>query len=443
MPEHSLKATFDTKSLLKYAFPTILMMIFMSTYTIVDGVFVSNFVNENALASINIVYPIISFVVALGLMFSTGSNAIIAKYMGEHKDYLANRFFTLVYIVGAFLSVVLMGLILVFNEPLLVFLNATGELYTYSKDYLIITACFAPMIFLQVYSQSFFVTAGKPALGFLICFIGGLSNIVLDYVFIALLGFGIQGAALATGIGNAIPGIFGVVYFAVKRKSPLRFVKPIWQTKTLLMSLLNGMSEFVNNASISITTLLFNIILMQMIGETGVAAISVILYVQMMQVAIYMGYSFGVAPVISFKYGEQNHPQLKQIMKTSVVFISVCSVATVILSFIFAELAVGIFIPMSSETFSIAVSGFRIFSLSYFFMGFNIFVSSMFTAFSNGKISAFLSINRSLIIIVISLLTLPYFLGITGVWLAVPIAEFVSIILGTVQYFKYKNTYKY
>ncbi len=443
MENNKLQTSFNTKSLLKYAFPTIFMIIFMSTYSIVDGVFVSNFVNESALSAINIAYPAITVVFALGFMLVTGSNAIIGKLMGERKDYEAKQFFTLIYIVGTLLGIILMGIIIIFINPILVFLNAQGSLYSYAKDYLFIYSLFMPMAVLQIYTQSFFVTAGKPGLGFFTCFLGGIANIILDYVFIVMLGLGIKGAALATGIGCTIPALYGILYFAFNKKSPLKFVKPKWSGRLLLQSITNGMSEFVTSIAMSVTTLLFNVILMQIAGESGIAAITVILYVQMMQTAIYAGYSFGISPIISYKFGEQNHAQLKQIMKTSFYFLIISSLITLVLSLIFAEIAVGIFIPKSSATFNLAVNGFRIFSLAYIFAGFNIFASSLFTALSNGKISAFLSFNRTLIFIVICLLTLPYILGINGVWLAVPIAEALSFILAAWQYFKNKRIYNY
>ncbi len=441
--KHSLQANFNSKDIVKYTIPTIFMMIFMSCYTIVDGVFVSNFVNETALAAINIVYPAISFVFALSLMLATGANAVIGKLLGERQEVHARQFFTLIYIVGAIMGVLLCALIISFNEPILTFLNADGELFAYAKNYLVTMTFFVPMMVLQIYTQIFFITAGKPSLGFLSCFIGGVTNIILDYVFIVLFNLGISGAALATGAGAAIPAVFGVIYFATNRKCPLHFVRPKWEGAKLLHSLVNGMSEFVTSVSIAVTTLLFNIILMDIAGESGVVAITVILYVQMIQTAIYTGYSFGVSPVISFKYGEQNHAQLQKIMKTSMWFMALASLITVALSFIFTQNFVNIFVPQDSSTFDVATNGFRLFALSYIFMGFNIFASAMFTALSNGKISAFISINRSFVIIVICLLTLPQLMGINGVWLAVPIAELLSFLLCAFMYFRNKSVYNY
>ncbi len=441
--KHNLQATFNTKSLIKYAIPTILMMIFMSTYTIVDGVFVSNFVNETALAAINIVYPAVSFVFALSFMLATGANAVIGKLLGERENLHARQFLTLIYIVGTLLGIVLSALMIYFHRPVLIFLNADNELYAYAKDYLLTLSLFIPMMVLQIYTQIFFITSGKPYLGFFSCFLGGVSNIILDYIFIVLLDLNITGAALATGLGATIPAIFGVIFFAANKNQPLQFTRPKWEPHTLFHSLVNGMSEFVTSVSISITTFLFNIILMDIAGESGVVAITVILYVQMIQTAIYTGYSFGISPVISFKYGEKNHAQLKQIMKTSMWFMVVSSIITVAVSFMFSDAFVAIFVSPTSSTFLLSTNGFRIFSLSYIFMGFNIFASAMFTALSNGKISAFISINRSLIIIVICLLILPNLLGINGVWLAVPIAELFSLILSAWQFYKNKSIYKY
>lgn len=440
-----LATNFNTKSLFKYAFPTILMMIFMSTYTIVDGIFVSNLVGEDALSAINIVVPVINILLAVGLMFATGGTAVMGRLMGEGKEREARSFLSLLYVVAIVLGIMITLVFLAFPDTIVKLLGAKGALFAYSKDYMLSISIFSVTFFLQVFVQSFFVLAGKPTLGFAICFAGGLTNIVLDYILISpeLFNMGIMGAGIATGIGNSVPAIFGLLYFFFNKKGTLYFGRFVWNRKVLLQSMGNGMSELISQLSTAITTLLFNIILLNLIGKAGVASISVILYIQMIQTAIYFGYSIGVAPIISYKYGAQDTVQLKRVLKISFAFISVVSLSTIVGSLLFDDIAVSIFINKSSETFAMAKDGFRIFSIAYLFMGVNVFMSSMFTALSNGKISAFLSIARTLVFLVVSLIVLPEIIGLNGVWLAVPLAELLAFGLSVYYYKQGKASYGY
>lgn len=443
MYDHNLAQTFHLKQLLKFVLPTVVMMIFMSLYTSVDGAFVSRLISENALAAVNVVYPVLSLVLALALMFATGSNAIIARKLGEQKPEEARSFFTLIYIVGFACGVLLTIIGFVFEEPILNMLGATDALRTYAQDYYRALLPFAALSFWQLFAQNFFVTEGKPHIGLIISIMGGVANIVLDYIFIAWFHMGIAGAAIATGIGYSIPGIYGFLYFAAKRQSNLHFIRPRWNGRELLHTVTNGSSELVNNLSVAITTLLFNLTMLQYAGEGGVAAITVILYVQFIQAAIYFGYSQGVAPVISYKYGEANHDQLRYLIRTSIKVILVCSVAVVLLSVIFSDVAISLFISPESAVYAMTKRGFLIFSSCYIFMGINVFLSALFTAFGNGKISALLSFLRTLVFIVGSLLLFPTLLGIDGAWIAVPVSEFLAIIIGIICYIKYRKIYHY
>ncbi len=440
-----LSKNFNMKSLLSYTLPSVFMMVFMSTYTIIDGVFVANLVGEDALAAINIVFPLFGIVLAISLMFATGGNAIIARFLGEGREKEGKQFFTVLYIIGAVLGILLSVLGFAFPEQTLEMLGVSDTLYPYAKDYLLSLCAFAAPVIFQVFAQSFFVTTGKPMLGFGVCVMGGISNIILDFIFISpeICNFGIAGAGLATGIGNAIPGIFGIFYFLFNKKSNLHFVKPKLNLKLLAFSIYNGMSELVNSLALSITTIMFNFILLDIAGDAGVAAISVILYIQQFQTAIYFGYTIGVSPVISYKYGAGDKPALKKLMKQSFLIVSTASVIIIGVTLLFVNQAVSIFISADSSTFEMAKIGLLMFTPSYLFMGFNIFISSMFTAFSNGKISATISVLRSLILIVIMLLVLPIFLGIYGVWLAIPVAELLAIIASIIFYKKKKEFYGY
>ncbi len=443
MSDNVLGQSFTSKTLLKYALPTIIMMVFTSTYGIIDGLFVANFVSENALAAVNIVFPIIGIMLALAMMLATGSNALIGKLLGEGKGEEARGVLSLIYIVAIIFSIAVGLIMYVFADPLIRFMGANEVLYPYALDYMLTITGFIPCAMLQIFTQCYFVTAGKPFIGFAANLAGGLTNIILDYLLIVVFDLGIVGAGLATCIGFSVSGIFGVLYFAFCRKGTLYFVKPSLNIKHLTQSLYNGMSEFVTMMSMSITTIMFNVILMNIAGENGVAGITVIMYIQTIQSAIYMGYSMGVAPVISYKFGEQSFEQLKLINLTSLKVISVLSLITIALSLIFAKPAVGIFISPESETFALTVTGLRIYSLAYVGMGFNIYISAMFTALSNGKVSAIVSIMRTLVFIVIALLTLPFIFGITGVWIAVPIAEMLGIGVGAYCFNRYKTQYNY
>ncbi len=431
-----LAKDFDAKSLMKYVFPTILMMVFMSTYTIVDGLFVANLVGEDALSAVNMVWPAFNVVLAIGLMLSTGGTAVMGRLMGENKAQEARSFLSILYLVAITLGGILTAMFWLFPDEIVRLLGANDAIYPYAMDYLTSLSFFSTSFFLQVFVQSFFVLAGKPILGFATCFLGGMTNIVLDYVFISsnALDLGVAGAGYATGIGNCVPAIFGLLYFIFCRQGTLYFAKPILKTKILFQSMFNGMSELVSQLSTAVTTLLFNLILLELVGKSGVASISVILYIQMLQTAIYFGYAIGVAPIISYKYGANDTEGLKNVLHISFKFTAIVSALVIIFSLLFGEFAISIFISRTSETFAMAVNGLKIFSIAYLFMGVNVFMSSMFTAVSNGKVSAMLSLTRTLVFLVGSLLILPYFLHINGVWLAVPLAELMACVLSIYYY---------
>ncbi len=440
-----LAKNFSMSKLLKYTMPSMIMMIFMSTYSIIDGVFVSAFVGEGALAAVNLVMPLLGIVIAVGLMFATGGNAVIAKLLGQAKQRQAQEFLTVIYIIGIILGAILTAVVFIFPDELLKMLNVSENLYALAKDYMLSLAGFLIPVFFMIFIQSFMVTAGHPMFGLVLSLAGGVTNIVLDYVFISpnLLNMGIIGAGLATGIGNSLAGIIGFFYFIFNRKCVLHFVKPKFKFKTLGQSIFNGSSELVGSLATSITTLMFNFILLKLVGDAGVAAISVILYIQMFQNAIYTGYTLGVSPIISFKYGEQNHKQLHKVIMQSFKIISAASILVIAFTLAFSNEAVGIFISRESATFEMAKTGLLLFLPAYLFMGFNIFFSAMFTSLSNGKVSAIISVLRSLVFIVIALLILPQMFNLNGVWLAVPVAEFLAIIVSYYFYKKNKARYQY
>lgn len=445
MNNNILSTKFNTKTLLKYVMPTVCMMVFMSTYTIIDGLFVANLVGEDALSAVNITLPMLNFLMAVGLMFATGGTAVMGKLMGEGREADARSFLSVLYIVAVGLGVVVTVIFLAFPDQIVWFLGGKGDLFALSRDYFVTLAFFSIAFLLQMYVQSFFVLAGKPMLGFAVCFAGGISNIVLDYILIApnLGNLGIVGAGIATGVGNLVPALFGLCYFSFKRKGTLYFAMPKFKIKTLVKSMFNGMSELVGQLSTAITTLLFNIILLEIADKAGVASISVILYIQMIQCALYFGYTIGVAPVISYKYGAGDKEGLRDVLKISFRFIAIASAMVIVLTLLLDDLAISIFIKQTSATFEMAKNGLRIFSIAYLFMGMNILICSMFTSLSNGKVSAFLSLARTFVFLILSLTLLPLAFEITGVWLAVPVAELATIILSVYFYKKYSKKYGY
>ena len=443
MQSTKIAQKFNLPRLLTFVFPTIVMMVLMSLYTSVDGAFVSRLISEDALAAVNVVYPVMSVVLALSLMLTSGANAIIARKLGEGRPDEAKRFFSLIYLVGILMGVVLAVLTLLFLNPLLSFLGATELLFPYASEYLRVLILFAPVSFLQVAAQNFFVTEGKPGIGLLVSAMGGVANIILDYVFIAVFDMGIAGAALATGIGYAIPGIYGIFYFFTSRNGTLCFVKPQFEGKNLLHACTNGSSEFVNNLSVAITTVLFNLTMLRYANEGGVAAITVILYIQFIQAAIYFGYAQGIAPVISYKYGAGDKEQLQYVVRTSLWLLTACSVLVILLSVFGADLAISLFIQKGSAVYALTKRGFLLFCSAFLFMGINVFLSAMFTAFGNGAVSALLSFLRTLVFLVAMLLLLPLWLGVDGAWIAVPVAEALALIVGVLCYQKYRHIYHY
>lgn len=434
---------FNLISLLRFVAPTVVMLVFMSLYQMVDAVFVSKFVGENALSALNIVYPFPSIVIAVSIMLATGGSAIIARNMGEGKEKEAKENFSFIVLVGAVIGVAIATAGILFIEPLIYMLGATPSLYDYCYEYLFILVLSVPLSVFQMLFQSFFVTAGKPHLGLTLTVLGGVSNIVLDYVFIVLCGFGVSGAALATSIGYSIPGLFGLIYFAVSRKGTLYFVKPVFRWGVLFKCCINGSSEMVNNLAVAVTTFLFNVLMLKYAGEAGVAAITIVLYAQFLMTSAFMGFSSGIAPVVSFNYGSGNVRQLKKIFKISVWVITVVSAAVFVIAETCSDVVIIVFTPAGSEVFGLTKYGFAIFSFSFLCTGMNIFASALFTAFSNGKISAILSFLRTFVFLTACLLFLPLFWGVDGIWLAVPVAEVMALFVSVYYLVRFKKVYQY
>lgn len=423
----SISQHFSPWSLLKFTFPSIIMMMFMSLYTIVDGIFISRFIGSNALSSLNIVYPVASIVIAIGTMLATGGNAVISRYLGEEKIQLAKECLSLFTLTGFLLSLLMSILSLLFPDFISRALGANDLLLADCRTYLSILMGFAPACMLQTLFQSYLVTAGMPALGLFLTIGAGILNAVLDYVLILVFPMGITGAALATGIGQSVPAIAGLFFFLLSRKG-LYFTRFRLHGKELLMACYNGSSEMVTQLSNAVITFLFNIILLDLAGENGVAAITILLYGQFLFNGFYLGFSIGISPIVGFQYGAQNRKQLRSIYKTSFFFVAASSVLMTLAAVATSTLLVSIF-THDPKTFALADAGFRIFAINFLFSGINITSSGFFTALSNGRVSAIISFLRTLVFIVLSLLILPRFLGVTGAWLAIPVAEFLTLVI--------------
>lgn len=437
-----LAANFNAISLIKFALPSMVMMLFMGLYTVVDTVFVARFVDTDALSSLNIVCPVISIIVGLGTMLATGGSAIIAKKMGEGNIDEARSNFTLIIITGVIIGLVITGIGILLIDEIVWGLGASELLFPHCKDYLTVQLIFAVGNIMQVLYQNLFVTAGKPALGLVLSVFAGVANIVFDYVFIVLFQLGISGAAFGTGIGYMVPTIIGTLFFMTD-KSELHFHIPKPDISVLLKSCSNGASEMVNQLSSAVTTFLFNAIMMKLLGEDGVAAITVIIYSQFLLTTLYIGFSMGVAPVISYNYGNGNTQQLKRVVRICFGVVTVISAVVFLFSFLGGENIAKIFAENNENVFEIAKTGFVVFSFSFLFSGGNIFTSAMFTALSNGKVSAAISFLRTFGLITISLLILPRFLKVMGVWLAIPIAELLTLIVAICLICRYRKHYNY
>lgn len=429
-----LAQDFTLIPLLRFAFPTIATMLFMGLYTVTDTIFISRLVNTNALSAVNIVCPVINIIVGLGTMTATGGSAIIARRMGEGQGRQARQDFSMIVLFGAFLGILITVTGLLFLDRIIWGLGATSMLFPYCKDYLRILLLFTPASMLQTLFQNLIVTAGKPSLGLSLSIGAGIINIILDYLFMAVLGMGVIGAALGTGIGYVIPASIGILFFSGKRGT-LSFVKPSLRLSVLAKSYANGASEMVSQISSAVTTFFFNRAMMKMLGENGVAAITIIIYAQFLLTTLYIGFSMGVAPVISFNYGARCRLRLKNLYRICLRFIAASSAAIFLASLLFGPRLVALFAGSETIVYDIAVPGFLLFSFSFLFSGMNIFSSSTFTALSNGRISALISFFRTFGFIMLCLLILPALIGVNGVWLAVPVAELLTF--GVSAYFLY------
>lgn len=434
---------FTYRRLFRFVLPSILMIICTSVYSIVDGFFVSNFVGKTPFAAINLVMPVLMAVGTIGFMIGTGGSAIVSKAMGEGKKEQASQYFSMLIYTSFIFGVVISIAGFLFMRPISEALGATGELLENCVLYGRILFCAMPFFILQYAFQSFFVAAEKPGLSLKVNIAAGLTNAVLDYLLIVVFPFGLAGAAIATIVGQVIGGIVPILYFARKNDSPLRLMKAGFNGRILRDTCINGSSEMVTNLSSSVINVLYNFQLMKFAGENGVAAYGVVMYVNIIFMAIFLGYSMGSAPIVSYHYGAGNHQELKNLFRKSIRFLLGSGIILVVLSEIFAEPLVRIFASRDAELLAITIRGFRLYALSFFVMGFNVWGSAFFTALNNGAVSAAISFLRTLVFQIIAVLVLPVIFGIDGVWLSIVVAEVLSLAVTGFFLVTRKNRYQY
>ena len=430
------------RNILKFAVPTIAMSVFMSFYTMVDGLFVSNLIGTSALSAINLTAPVIQVVTAISTMLATGGSAVIMKKMGEKKPQEAKEDFTFLILVNVVVGLVMTMLGYSLMETVFGSMELSLEVASCCTSYLSRYLVFTIPILLMNNFTLYMIASEKAALSLFCSVSGGVLNIVLDYVFIGPLDMGISGAAIATGLGYSVTAVVGLFVFS-RKKSLLHFTKPAFRFKVLASAATNGCSEMATALVTGIITMMFNWTMLHYVGEDGVAAVTIIMYVLMFASSLYTGYSYGVAPMLSYYYGEKNHEKLKKLVSTSLKVIAVISLVTVTASFAATKPLVSIFARPNNPVYDLAVTGNRICTLALFFIGFNIFASGMFTALSNGIVSAILAFSRSFVFMLITMLILPAILGVNGIWLATPVAELMALALSALMFLKYRKQYQY
>ena len=434
---------FTYGKLARFTIPSIVMMIFTSIYGVVDGIFVSNYVGKAAFAAVNLIMPFLMIFGALGFMIGTGGSALISKTMGEGKREKANELFSMLILLSAAAAAVLTVLGIALMRPVAILLGAEGAMVEDCVVYgRILMVTLVPFI-LQNEFQSFCVAAERPRLGLAVTVAAGLTNMVLDALFVAVFRWGIVGAAWATSISQMVGGVIPFVYFLLPNSSALRLRRFRFDGRALFRSCTNGSSELVSNLSMSLVNMLYNFQLMRVAGEDGVAAYGVIMYVNFIFVGVFLGYSFGVAPVVSYHYGAGNDGELKSLFRKSLTIIALCAAVLTAAAEGLAGPLSGIFVSYDAGLYEMTRRGFMIYSASFLFMGFNMFGSSFFTALNDGLVSALISFLRAFLFQVGAILVLPALLGIDGVWLAVVTAELLALMVTVTCLVKNKKKYQY
>ena len=431
------------RNILRFALPTIVMTVFNTFYTMVDGLFVSNLIGPAALSAVNLTAPAIGLITAVSGMLATGGSAVVMKKMGQGQAREAWQDFTLLILTNAAVGALMMALGYGLMDTLLGAMGLSAEVFGFCRAYLSDYLLFTIPILLMYNFSLYLIAADRSRLSLICTVAGGVTNIVLDYAFIALAGLGIRGAALATGLGYSITAVVGFLVFC-RKDSLLHFQKPVFRGGVLFHASANGLSELATSLVSGITTLLFNLAMLHYVGEDGVAAITIIMYVLMFVSALFIGYSYGVAPMISYYHGEGSREKLKKLVRFSLKFILGTSALCAAVSILASPALVGVFTRPGTPVYELAVTGNRLCSIALLFVGLNVFASGMFTALSNGVVSAVLAFSRSFLFTAASIRLLPVLLGgVTGVWLATPVAELLGVVMAAALLGRYRNRYGY
>ena len=432
---------FSYAKLLRFTLPSICMMVFTSIYGVVDGLFVSNFAGKTPFAAINLVMPFIMILGGMGFMIGTGGTALVSKLLGEGKKDEAHSTFSMMVLFTLLLGLVLSAVGFLTMRPVSYFLGATDAMIDDCVLYGRIVTGFTFAFMLQNVFQSFFIAAEKPRLGLIVTVAAGVTNMVLDALFIAVFDWSVAGAAIATGLSQCVGGVLPLIYFLRPNDSLLRMRPTALRLRPILQACGNGSSELMSNISSSLVGMLYNFQLMRLIGEDGVSAYGVLMYVQFIFVAIFIGYSIGSAPVVSFHFGAQNHGELKSLLRKSVLLMSSGGVLLTVAARLLAALLAHLFVGYDAVLFDLTTHAFRLFSWSFLLAGFNIFTSGFFTALNNGAISAAISFLRTLVFQTASVLILPLLLGVDGIWWAITVAEIFAFLISLLFLFLKRNKY--
>lgn len=434
---------FNYKKLIQFTIPTIVMMIFTSIYGVVDGIFVSNCVGSDAFAAVNLIMPALMILGSIGFMIGTGGSALVSKTLGERKDQKAKEIFTMlitvVIVFGGILS--LIGIVLI--RQIAIWLGADEAMLEYCVVYGRILLVGNVPFMLQNTFQSFLVVAERPQMGLKISVAAGITNMILDFVFVYLLQWGVVGAGVATVCSQLVGSVIPLVYFMKKNPSPLHFVRFEFDKNALIKSCTNGSSEMMTNLSMSLVNMLYNFQLMKFAGAGGVAAYGIIMYVSFIFIGVYVGYSIGSAPIVSYHYGAGNHDELNNLFKKSLVIIGVASVVLTGAAELTAGVLAGIFVSYDAELLAMTTLAIRLYSLSYIFSGINIFASAFFTALNDGLVSAMISFLRTLLFQIVMIFLLPVILGLEGIWSAIVAAELLALGVSLFCFTKFGKKYHY
>ena len=429
--------------LIRFVIPSVAMMIFTSIYGVVDGLFVSNFVGKTPFAAVNFIMPFCMILGAFGFMFGTGGTALVAKTLGEGDEEKANQIFSLLIYVALGLGILMALFGIVFVEPIARKLGADDSMLPYCVTYARVVLLGLPFFMLQNMFQSFLIAAEKPKMGLKVTVAAGVTNMVLDALFIAIFQWGVVGAAAATALSQFVGGMVPLVFFSRKNSSKLRLTKTRLMRTELLRTCTNGSSELVTNISLSLVCMLYNMQLLKIAGENGVAAYGVIMYVNFIFIAIYLGYSFGTAPIVSFNYGARNTEELQNVLKKSLKLLLGAGITLFAVAFLLSGMLSKIFVGYDAELYAMTVRGFRLYAISYLLAGFNIYGSSFFTALNNGIVSAVISFLRTVVFEVAAILILPMFFKLDGIWCAITVAELASIVITAIFFFALRKRYNY